>query len=235
METYNLSTSQNVMLEFRIASVGDRILAFLIDFLIIALTVVFLEFLLNLRDVSPLFLMTFLPFLFYHFLFEALFNGQSPGKMIFRIRVVKTDGSQYTLGNCFIRWIFRLLDILITFGVLGITFIIINGKGQRLGDVMASTTVLKKSKKGKLDNTSWVELEDDYKPTFYEAEMLTDKDIQTIKEVLLASAERNFDDVAFSLINQTRKVIEEKTGIQSDLKNKEFLYTIVKDYNAINR
>ena len=113
--------------------------------------------------------------------------------------------------------------------------IVINGKGQRLGDVTADTTVLKQSKKGELKNTSYVDLEEDYKPKFYEVEALNDKDIQTIKEVLQTSLDRNFDDIAVSLIKQTRKVITEKTGIESELNNKDFLITIVKDYNAINK
>ena len=237
METYNLATSQNVTLEYRIASVGDRILAFIIDSLIMTLAIVSVVFIINQisGDFSPWFITIFLPLLFYHFLFEALFNGQSPGKMIFRIRVVKTDGSQLTLGSCFIRWIFRLLDVTITSGALAVLFIIINGKGQRLGDVTANTTVLKQSKKGELNNTSYVDLDDNYKSKFHGVDALTDKDIQTIKEVLQTSVERDFDDVANSLIKQTRKVIAEKTGIESELGNRDFLITIVKDYNAINR
>ena len=236
METYNLATSQNVTLEYRIASVGDRILAYIIDLLIMASAILSVVLIISqvFGNFSPWFILTFIPMVFYHFLFEVLFNGQSPGKMIFHIRVVKTDGSQLTLGSCFIRWIFRFLDVLISGGALAVAFIVVNGKGQRLGDVTADTTVLKLSKKGELNNTSYVDLEDDYKPKFHEVEALTDKDIQTIKEVLKTSLDRDFDDVAISLVKQTRKVIAEKTGIESELGNRDFLITIVKDYNAIN-
>ncbi|MDR2927692.1 MAG: RDD family protein [Cytophagaceae bacterium] len=241
METYNLSTSQNVTLQYRVASVGDRLLASILDNLIrfIAIFSIFLILMTAIGtdavSAQPLFFLLLTPFIFYHFLFETLFNGQSPGKMILRIKVVKADGSQLTLGSCFIRWIFRLLDIGITSGMLAVIFIIINGKGQRLGDILASTTVLKLSKKRGLNDTIYVDIDDSYVPQFPQAEILTDRDVQIMKEVLNALRDNGYNEITTTLLKETRLAIAEKTGAKSDMSHQDFLVAIVKDYNAVNR
>lgn len=237
METFNLSTSQNVTLEFRIASVGDRIIAYLLDLIILGLTALVVTLVLTQTGIgfSSWMMVLFLPVLFYHFLFEVLFNGQSLGKMIFGIRVVKTDGSQLTIGTCFIRWIFRLIDVTLMGGTIAILIIILNGKGQRLGDIAASTTVLKIGKQGKLENTIWTDIEDSYEICFPQVERLSEKDIQVIKDVLLVTYKNGNNETTSSLIKEIRKAVAEKAGITSDLKDRNFLITMVKDFNAFHQ
>lgn len=237
METFNLSTSQNVSLEFRIASVGDRMLACLLDFLIIGITALVILLVITQAgiDFSPWMLIMLLPVLFYHFLFEILFNGQSLGKMIMGIRVVKTEGSQLTIGSCFIRWIFRLVDVTMMGGAVAVLVIIINGRGQRLGDLAASTTVLKTTDKGRIENTIWTEIEDGYQIRFHEVERLSEKDIQIIKDVLLTAYKNEYNETTSALLRNTRKAVNEKTGITSDLRDMPFLATMIKDFNAIHQ
>lgn len=237
METYNLNTSQNVSLEFRIASVADRILAYALDILIIGVTALIISLIVSQTGFgfSPWMLIMFLPVLFYHFLFEIFFNGQSLGKRIMGIRVVKTDGSQLTLGSCFIRWIFRLVDITLMGGTIAVLAIIINGKGQRLGDLAASTTVLKTNRQGQLGHTIWTEVEENYEIRFPQVELLSEKDIQVVKEVLLAAYKNEYHETSSELVKKTRIAINEKTGITSDLNDHRFLVTILKDFNAFHQ
>lgn len=237
METFNLSTSQNVSLEFKIASVADRILAYILDIIILGLTSLIFSLVISLTafGFSEWMLLLFLPVLFYHLLFEVFFNGQSLGKMIMGIRVVKTDGSQLTIGSCFIRWIFQLIDILLLGGAVAILVIIINGKGQRLGDLAASTTVLKINKQGKLENTIWTEIEETYEIKFPQVQLLGDRDIQVVREVLAVSYKNGYNDTTAQLVKNTRDAICEKTSITSDLNDRNFLLTIVKDYNALHQ
>lgn len=237
METYNLNTSQNVSLEFRIASVADRMLAYALDLLIIGTAALIVTLVLSQTGFgfSPWMLIMFLPVLFYHFLFEMFFNGQSPGKMIMGIRVVKTDGSQLTLGSCFIRWIFRLIDITLMGGAVAVLVIIINGKGQRLGDLAAGTTVLKTTGKGELERTIWTEVEENYEIRFPQVELLSEKDIQVVKDVLLTAYKNGYTQTASDLVRKTRTAINEKTGISSELNDRSFLVTILKDFNAFHQ
>ncbi len=235
METFNINTSQNVTLQFRIASVGDRILAFMLDVVILGISALAVTLTFSQTGIGfSLWMIIFIfPVVFYHFLFESLFNGQSPGKMIMGIRVVKIDGSQLSLGTCFIRWIFRLIDVTLLGGGIAVLLIIISGKGQRLGDMAASTTVLKTSPPIKLDNTVWTDIEESYQPKFVEVDKLTDRDIQIIKEVLNEVEKSGSNYTTSTLLQETRKAIAEKTGIVSDLNNRDFLITVVKDFNAV--
>lgn len=237
METFNLSTSQNVTLEFRIASVGDRILAFMLDVMILGFTAIIIALIFTQTGIgsSPWMVVLFLPLVFYHFLFEVLFNGQSLGKMIMGVRVVKTDGSQLTIGACFIRWIFRLVDVTLMGGTIAVLMIIVNGKGQRLGDLAASTTVLKTSRTGKLENTIWTEVEENYAVSFPQVERLSEKDIQVIKDVLLESYKSGYNQTTSALVKETRKAIAEKASITSELNDRSLLITLVKDFNAIHQ
>ncbi len=239
METYNVTTTQNVSLEFPIASVADRMVAFLIDIAILGLfnfsLILILFSWLELKGSWWMIILLF-PTLFYHLICELFLNGQSFGKMVMKIRVFKADGSHLSPGSCFIRWIFRLPDITLSSGAIATLSIIINGKGQRLGDLAAVTTVLKLVKKNHFDNTLWVDLEDQYRPTFPEASLLADNDVQIIKEVLQATTHANGAPSAHEeLLAQTRKAIADKTHTHSSLNDREFLTTMIKDYNAFHR
>ncbi|PWE01108.1 RDD family protein [Marinilabilia rubra] len=239
METIELNTTQNVSLEFPIASVADRILAYFLDVLIIlayglVLSVVLFAWL----GMEPGFwLIIFaLPAFFYHLVFEIFLNGQSPGKRAMKIKVFKADGSQVTSANCFIRWIFRLADISLTSGALATITIIVNGKGQRLGDIAAGTTILKTSKKHGFNQTLWMDVEENYQPRFPEAEVLSDQDVQVIKEVIQATSNTEHrPDTYVELLSSTRKAIERKTNTNSSLPDKEYLSIMIKDYNACHR
>ena len=83
-----------------------------------------------------------LPIVFYHPVCEYFFNGASPGKKILKIKVVHMDGSSSTLGSYLMRWMMYMLECLLLPGI-GLLCIIFNKNGQRLGDMMAGTVVIK--------------------------------------------------------------------------------------------
>ena len=80
---------------------------------------------------------------FYHLAFEVLNNGQSPGKRIMNIKVVTLHGRTPKAQDYFLRWIFRLLEITGCLGVVAILYISSTEKNQRIGDLLAQTTVVK--------------------------------------------------------------------------------------------
>lgn len=84
--------------------------------------------------------MFLLPILYFTF-FEAYMNGQTPGKMLVKIKVVKVTGEPIGLGESFIRNILRLIDQLF-FYLVGFILIMTNDKKQRLGDMAAGTIVV---------------------------------------------------------------------------------------------
>ena len=115
MQTIEIQTTQNVHIEYPVASVGDRVVAGLIDQLImigyLIAIIFFYIWLLNVTEGSSFsypvayFVILFLPLFFYHLLCETYLNGQSFGKKLMKMRVVKLDGTQAGIGSYFLRWI----------------------------------------------------------------------------------------------------------------------------------
>jgi len=231
-----INTSQNVEIERTTANVGLRIASQLIDYFIIFVYIMILVLIFSLLklDSSALIIITILPAFFYSFIMEALFQGQSVAKMILKIRVVKLDGSQPTLLNYFIRWMFRIIDVLPFYGIVAIISIATGTRGQRLGDRSAGTTVVSLQKKQYLKNSMYRSINENYKLQFPQVELLAEQDIFTINEVL-NHYYRNPGVPARKLLVKTKGAIIQKTGIDTQLDSVEFLRIVVKDYNYMIR
>jgi len=243
MQTIEIQTAQNVNVEYPVATVGDRIVAAIIDQLIMVgyliAMIFFYIWILNLTEGTSLdfsvayFIILFLPFFFYHLLCETFLNGQSFGKKLMKMRVVKLDGSQAGVGSYFLRWILAPIDIYFTYGSVGLITILINGKGQRLGDLAANTTVVKLKAEMKLDDTILQVTPTNYEVKFPEVENLNDKDISIVKEVLDLNYKKA-DSVTYEkILLKSKEAIEKKMGVNSAMHPLIFLDTVLKDYNYL--
>jgi uncharacterized RDD family membrane protein YckC len=244
MQTIEIQTAQNVNIEYPIASVGDRVVAGIIDQLIIVgyfIAIIFLYiWILNLTDGSALyypvayFIILFLPAFFYHLLCETFLNGQSFGKKMMKMRVVKLDGTPASIGSYFLRWIIAPIDIYFTYGSVGLITMLINGKGQRLGDLAAHTTVVKLKAEARLDDTILRATSVNYEVKLPEVSSLTDSDIAIVKEVLDLNYKRPDRMTYERILDKTKRAIEQKLGIESKMHPLSFLDTILKDYNYLH-
>jgi len=243
MQTIEIQTTQNVHIEYPVASVGDRVVAGLIDQLImigyLIAIIFFYIWLLNVTEGSSFsypvayFVILFLPLFFYHLLCETYLNGQSFGKKMMKMRVVKLDGTQAGIGSYFLRWILAPIDIYFTYGSVGLVTMIVNGKGQRLGDLAAHTTVVKLKAETKLDDTILRATPVNYEVKFPQVSALSDKDISLVKEVLDLNY-KNPDLVVYTnILNKTKEAIEKKIGVTTTLHPLTFLDTVLKDYNYL--
>ena len=240
MQTIEIQTTQNVHIEYPIASVGERIVAALIDqLIIIGYLVAFIFFyiwLLNSTEGTSFyfpvayFVIFFLPIFFYHLLCETFLNGQSFGKKLMKMRVVKMDGSQAGLGSYFLRWILAPIDY---FLFLGLVVLLVNGKGQRLGDLAAHTTVVKLKAEAKLDETILTATPVNYNVNFPQVSVLSDGDISIVKEVLDLNYKKPDVDAYTQILNKTKEAIQNKMGVHSELHPLTFLDTVLKDYNYL--
>jgi len=237
MEKLSVTTTQNVDIDYQLASVGDRILANLIDGFIKAAYYIILILILGIGGGESnewILVLIGLPVIFYNLLSDLFLSGQTFGKMVMKIRVVKIDGGELNFGACFIRWVFRIVDIMMTYGVCAVLTVILGGKGQRVGDIAAKTAVLKINPKGSLSSTAYVEIEEGYEPHYPEVSLLSDTDMQTIKEVLLISSKDNsYNNIGapHPLVLKTKEVVVKKMNIDTQQPSKEFLNTVLKDYN----
>ena len=190
MSKLNVETGQNVVIKKELANIGERIGAQLLDYLIIFISGFIIIYIFKgLSDiigkkVEALMFIFLSPLFFYSLLSEIFMQGQSLGKKALKIKVVKLSGEQPTIGSYIIRWMFRLIDINFLYGAIGMITIAATGKGQRIGDIVAKTSVISLKRKNLLKNTIFVELEDDYVTTYPEVEKLEASDIKTIKDVI---------------------------------------------------
>jgi uncharacterized RDD family membrane protein YckC len=168
-ETLIIETPERVQLEFALASIGNRFLAVALDHFIQYLSI-FIVFWLVLSlsgysgsDISSeteraftempkwaiafLILTLFLIFAGYFILFEWLWNGQTPGKRLLKLRVIREDGRPLTLWESIARNLLRIGDAVPGFIVpiysVGLIVIFLSGRDQRLGDIFAGTVVIR--------------------------------------------------------------------------------------------
>jgi len=232
MEQFQIETAQNIGIDQNTAHLGDRMLAYIIDsFIILVYTILVIWLLLSLEidfsDMWALYLLLTLPAFLYYVLLETFMDGKTVGKSLMHIRVVKIDGSKPNFSSYFVRWILRIIDVVLTSGGVAVLTILIRGKGQRVGDIAAGTTVISEKRKVTLKDTLLREIPEDYTPKFPQVTIFKDREMQTIKE-LFDSAKRNGDhNVILSLSNQIKKV----TDVSSELKPIEFVDIVIKDYN----
>ena len=235
METIDILTGQHVTIKYEPAGITKRMLAIILDNVFITIYFLALLFIFfGIFDVhgifegSPLtilFIILCLPVVFYNVTFEVVMNGQTPGKYITKIRVTNIDGSTPNFVSYFLRWVLLPVDLL-PYGGIGAMFIVLTKNHQRLGDLAAGTTVVRiapSSAKFNLDNVFY-EYSTDYNPVFPKAETLTDGQIRLILEML----EKPYN--AHS-IEQLAAKIKEKLRIDTTLNDRDFLETIIKDYN----
>ncbi len=235
MGNLQINTTQNVNLDYKIVGLGERIVAFLIDGLILYMYTYLVSVISNIigfiyedtwtqRGLAAL---IFLPAMFYSLLMHSLFNGQTVGKMLMKMRVVRLDGTPVHWSNLLVRWMLRLVDIWIFLGSIGILSILFSEKRQRVGDAAAGTVVISTKKKTKVTHTILEEVEEEYVPQFTNVTLLTDKDVRLIKETYLI-AKRSGD---FKTLTALRVKVDSILKTNSSLYDVPYLDTVLKDYN----
>ncbi len=241
MQKIQIETSQNVTIEYELASIGDRVVAQLLDFLILTGYIIGLVLLMYLLNSAGGFfggiafwIILYLPVFFYDLLLETFLNGQSFGKKIRKIKVVRVDGSQPTFISYFLRWILKTVDVFFTYGSVGIITILINGKGQRLGDLAANTTVIKIKNQGSLSQTIFTNVSETYQPAYPQVTSLSDREIELVKEALEHNTRLTDLNKYDQILKKVKAAVEKKIGISSTMTTRAFLRTILKDYNSIN-
>ncbi len=159
----NIETPEQVELAYGVAGIGSRFVAILLDSAIILAfyTVAILALLLIFSGAARLgaraatsldtagkwvlAFFIFLNFLLlwgYFALFEAIWHGQTPGKRVMKLRVIKDSGRQITFFESLARNLLRFVDYLPGFYLAGVVTMLCNRRNKRLGDLAAGTLVV---------------------------------------------------------------------------------------------
>lgn len=166
-QEYTIPTPENVSFGYEVVGIGNRFIATLIDSTLMLLLIVAINLILafaleiagafetNLVDFSEeigwsqgfliavFTLIQFLVFWGYYIAFELLWQGQTPGKRLSRIRVVRIDGNPVGFGEVAIRNLVRIVDFLPATYALGLVTMFFSENARRLGDYAAGTIVIK--------------------------------------------------------------------------------------------
>ncbi len=235
MGNLQINTTQNVNLNYKIASIGERILAFLIDGFILYLYAILVNLIGDAIGYvyedrwtqRGLVSLIFLPAMFYSVIMHSIFNGRTVGKILLKMRVVRFDGSPVHWSNYLVRWMLRLVDIWLFVGSIGLLTILFSERRQRLGDAAAGTVVISTKNKTKVSHTILEEVEEVYEPKFTNVTLLTDKDVRLIKDTYLI-AKRSND---YKTLTALRVKVESILQTKSELYDRQYLDTVIKDYN----
>lgn len=168
-ETLIIETPERVPLAFALASIGNRFLAVAIDHFIqfLSMFMVAWGFVFwsgigengagELTDeilgemskwtIALMIIILFLIFAGYFVFFEWLWNGQTPGKRLLKLRVIREDGRPVTLWEALARNLLRIFDNIPWFVVpvysVGLISIFLSPRDQRIGDLFAGTVVVR--------------------------------------------------------------------------------------------
>jgi uncharacterized RDD family membrane protein YckC len=155
VEPARMVTPEAVALEFRTANLGSRILAYLIDMVVVVAGIVAALFAVALLGqasdvvvpdwVALTIVLVLLPawWLGYFIAFETLWRGRTLGKAALGLRVVTKEGAPVRFRHAAVRGLLGLVDFLILGGFLAVVFILFTRDNQRLGDLVAGTLVLR--------------------------------------------------------------------------------------------
>lgn len=263
MPSIKVPTTFNIELEFEVPEFYRRLLALLIDGILIRIYLEIAEYLI--RSVRPedyygwneqydmvaLVLILQVPWLIYFPVMELLMNGQSVGKRIMGLRVVHENGGKISPGQIAIRWLVRdiwfvlvfmqfegkqdsLSNIVqmaaIGFIVMDIVLVVSSKKGQRIGDMLAHTILIRTNTQSDINQTVFQEVADSYVPMFPQIMHLSDRDINAIKSILEIA--RRKDD--WSMADHAADKVKKHLHIQSNLSPFDFLEVLLKDYNYLS-
>ncbi len=242
MQQIHVQTAQHVTISYELASFRDRLLALGLDAAIVTLCylglfVWNLERSLNFGD-SLVFQFLFIPMLLlYQFLGENLGNGQTPGKYITGIKVIRRDGRPAAAGDYLLRTFFHLIDTLGSLGVIGSFLISSTPDKQRLGDITAGTVVIKFRRKPEIQLQQFLEFQrlKDHKPVYLQVNKLSEADVLLVRNTLAryyAFPNRAHKEAMEQLIERLREVLDIRE-IPAD--KPAFLKTLVHDYIVLNR
>ncbi len=238
MAEISINTTQNVNINFKIADVGSRLGAYVIDLIMKICYILFINWAVLERlgidsftwdnwSIMSIYIIFYLPVIFYSIIQESLMEGQSIGKKLLSIKVVKIDGYQASFTDYLIRWVFRLVDVTGTFCAAGGISILISKIHQRIGDIAAGTAVISLSNNINISHTILEEIAQDYVPLYPNVVRFSDNDMRIIKETFV-SARKNNDYITLQkLINK----IEEVSGIKREGNEVTFITRVIKDYN----
>ena len=182
MRTITITTPDNIEIEYRLAGAGSRLAAVMVDFIVVFIMLIILVLFLGAPTGGWLgggLLIAYFVVIFGYFIIaEQITKGQSVGKKLFGLRVIRENGLAVGLTQSVVRNLFRYFVDILGIGVICVFF---SKKNKRIGDMVASTIVV-------LENPNALSYEDLAGPAlvntdnFYWPALLTKEEYALLKD-----------------------------------------------------
>ncbi|WP_373894400.1 RDD family protein [Virgibacillus natechei] len=253
-EQIAIKTPEYVSLQFKLAGLGSRAGAMIIDQILLTvfniLVILFLVFAINAdmamfvtdSAVAIVIILMFVAYWGYFFICEYFFGGKTLGKRLMGLRVIQDNGHSITLLSSFIRNLLRIIDMIPMY-LTGMIMIFFHSKHKRLGDLVAGTIVVHERKARNEHKTSAIEKEIKSRGLSKESLSMEDRVIQSlgIKEWNLLHTYSNRilklpQTERMQLTFKMARILLPKAGIEVEKKDERelentllTLYLILKD------
>lgn len=244
MRTIDINTTQNVVIKYDLAGLRDRFFAFFIDLIIIfggclILGLILSVFVDDYEGFQVVWLFLGLIGGFYTLYSELLMNGQTLGKKALGIKVVKVNGNQPVPNEYILRWLMRLVDIWSSAGAIAAIMVNSSDRGQRLGDMVSNTTVVRvrPNLSLKLIDILNIESVEAYEPTYPDVRSFSEQEMLLVKNTIERArkySNKGHREALNELVTRLCEVLE----VPEDKRPKDkmgFLRTVLKDYIVLTR
>jgi len=244
MDFVTIPTTQNVRVDYELGGIMLRIGAFLLDaviyvvlYWVMALIVIYYMSVFD--DGAVIFFGAIFLFLTYYFLAELFFRGQTLGKRIVGLRVIRLDGRDPLPADFLTRAVFLLPDALLTLGLPAILLIVTGRQNQRLGDMVANTAVIKTSVHNPLSLAEIMGIanREGYEPMFPGVQRFTNGDMLIVKNTLERSR-RHTNKAHRQAVSLLANRIADELDLDNtkmNIRPEKFLEVVLMDYIVLTR
>jgi uncharacterized RDD family membrane protein YckC len=248
LDKLTIDTPEQTALEFPLAGIGSRFVAIAIDtaiqfvvFLVLMLSVALAAPVLRrLGSLGPQWIIAllviagFVIYYGYFACFEAVWNGQTPGKRYAQLRVIKDDGRPVSPYDAIARNLLRIVDQLPVFYGVAMITVLLSRQNKRLGDFVAGTVVV--HEKAIEAARPFLEIHTEESATAYDVSRITPDELRLIETFL---QRRDSFDPALrgSMAAQISTRIAQKLEVQvyGWPANERFLEAVQAQYRATSR
>ena len=155
-----IEAPEKIVFSYRYAEPGARMAAFFLDMVIQAVILILFALLFwgilngdslfsntfsenfGMLGYGFFYLLLFFMQWFYFLLFEAFWNGRTPGKRVMKIRVIKKNGEALDFSSLLLRNFMRAVDGFPTLHIIGGIVCVLDRENRRIGDILAQTLVV---------------------------------------------------------------------------------------------
>jgi len=238
-----IKTVQNVMIRYELGTFWERLLALILDWMVMGVFSALLFFLAgvfslygnDVQLVISFVLMTI--FVFYSLASEYFMHGSSIGKRAMGLRIMRLDGQPCELMDYVIRWAFRSVDIFLSLGAAAGLLVGFSASRQRIGEILSNTVIVKYfPKENSVSQLLKIKSLANYTPSFTQSVCISEQEAILIKEVLDRARSHPTAGHRQS-ITELSVILARQMGIphREIVNDNDFLLAVLRDYVALSR